>query len=164
MNFSIEPIKAEHIPGFCQALDNVARERMFLDFLEGPELKTVRAFVLENIRVGNPSFVALVEGQVVGWCHTVVFKTEIFCHSGELGMGVLCSYRGQGIGHALILSTIRRAKEIGLKRIELRVRQGNKAAMALYQKVGFEVEGVKKRGARLSGVYEDIYCMGLLLE
>ena len=36
--------------------------------------------------------------------------------------------------------------------------------MKLYEKMGFVVEGVKRRGVRVDGHYEDLICMGVLIE
>lgn len=38
MKFNIVPIEEKHIEGFWHALDNVARERKYLAFLEGPPI------------------------------------------------------------------------------------------------------------------------------
>jgi ribosomal protein S18 acetylase RimI-like enzyme len=57
-------------------------------------------------------------------------------------MGVLSEFQGQGVGKALIVAAIEKAKEIGLTRIELVVREENARAIALYKHVGFVVEGL----------------------
>ena len=163
MDYTIAPIEERHIESFRAAVDSVARERMYLAFLEAPPLKMTTEFVLENIREGHPQFVALVGEKVVGWCDISSLHRPVFAHSGVLGMGVLADYRGQGIGKALIRAVLDRAKSIGLTRVELTVRAPNKRAFALYEKMGFVVEGVKKNAVRVDGRYEDMICMGLLI-
>lgn len=79
-------------------------------------------------------------------------------------MGVLREYRGQGIGRRLAERTIARAKEIGLERIELEVYASNESAVALYRKLGFTVEGVKRKGRKVDGVYDDVLMMALLIQ
>lgn len=48
-------------------------------------------------------------------------------------MGVLLEFRGQGVGKALILAAIEKAKATGLTRIELVVREENMRAITLYE-------------------------------
>lgn len=47
-------------------------------------------------------------------------------------------------------------------RIELEVFSSNEHAVALYRKLGFQVEGVKRRARRLDGDDDDIVFMALL--
>ena len=102
------------------------------------------------------------EDRVVGWCDVTSLRRPAFAHSGVLGLGVVKAYRGQGIGKALLRTTLDRARAIGLTRVELTVRQPNVRAVELYKKIGFAVEGVKKNGVRVDGKYEDLICMALL--
>jgi RimJ/RimL family protein N-acetyltransferase len=39
----------------------------------------------------------------------------------------------------------------------------NEAALALYKKMGFEIEGRKKHSLLINGTYVDEYCMAKLL-
>lgn len=79
-------------------------------------------------------------------------------------MGVIKDFRGMKIGEQLIEATIRKAIGSGLEKIELSVYSSNFPAIALYQKLGFEHEGTKKRGRCVDSVYEDIYLMALHLK
>ena len=156
------PIEERHIGSYHAAVGSVARERAYLAFLEAPPLESTIDFVRENLRQGHPQYVALVEDRVVGWCDVTSLRRPAFAHSGVLGLGVVKAYRGQGIGKALLRTTLDRARAIGLTRVELTVRQPNVRAVELYKKIGFAVEGVKKNGVRVDGKYEDLICMALL--
>lgn len=163
-NIHIVPITEAYIEGYCAALDSVARERQYLAFLEGPPIERARAFVLENLQGQWPHFIALTEGHVVGWCDISSLYRPVFAHSGVLGIGVLAAYRGQGIGEALMRSAIEQAKRIGLTRIELTVREKNRSAIALYEKLGFIVEGLHRNAVRVGKEYENDISMALLFE
>ena len=156
------PIEERHIGSYHAAVGSVAREVAYLAFLEAPPLESTIDFVRENLRQGHPQYVALVEDRVVGWCDVTSLRRPAFAHSGVLGLGVVKAYRGQGIGKALLRTTLDRARAIGLTRVELTVRQPNVRAVELYKKIGFAVEGVKKNGVRVDGKYEDLICMALL--
>lgn len=157
-------IAEEHIESFRRAVDCVARERRYLAFVEAPPLEQTRAFVLGNIQKGNPQFVALSDEEVVGWCDIVRSAVETHSHCGALGMGLLPAYRGKGTGSELMAMAIDAAWRRDFLRIELGVRHSNVAAINLYKKMGFVVEGVRRKAARLGEGYEDTLVMGLLKE
>jgi ribosomal protein S18 acetylase RimI-like enzyme len=163
IDFEIVPIAEGHISGFWAAVDSVARESRFLASLEGPKIESSRAFVLEGLRENRPHFVALHESTVIGWCDISPLRRPLHAHAGVLGMGVLAQFRGRGVGKALIIAAIEKAKAIGLTRIELMVREDNKRAVALYERVGFVVEGLKRRSTRIEGAYFNDLVMALLL-
>ncbi|MDR3477002.1 MAG: GNAT family N-acetyltransferase [Gammaproteobacteria bacterium] len=163
-NYEIIPITEKHIEGFRAAVDSVAREHKYLAFLEGPPLEMSRAYVLENLQNNSPHFVAISEGKVIGWCDIAPLDRPVFVHSGTLGIGVLASYRGQGIGEALIRTALDQAKSIGLTRVELTVRENNKTAIMLYKKLGFVIEGLHRNAVRIGTEYENHISMALLFE
>lgn len=162
-NIRIAAMAEEHIQSFRVCLDAVSRERRYLALTEAPPADAVREFIKSAIARRVPQFVALDGTQVIGWCDIFPHERESFAHVGRLGMGLLPQYRGQGIGRHLAEKTIELAKRIGLERIELDVYASNKAAIALYQSLGFETEGVKQKGRKLDGIYDDVVIMGLLL-
>lgn len=163
LNVEIIPISEEHIEGFWSAVDSVARERKYLAFLEGPPINSTREFVLGNIEGNWPHFIAVNDGQIIGWCDISALDRPVFAHIGSLGIGVLASYRGLGIGKRLMHMSIQKAEQKGLTRIELTVREKNKPAIALYEKFGFEKEGIHKNAVCIDGKYENHVFMALLL-
>jgi putative acetyltransferase len=73
-------------------------------------------------------------------------------------------WRGQGVGSALMSAAIAWARQTGIvSRIELQVYVRNQAAIALYRKFGFEVEGRRRRVVYQNGEYLDDLVMALLL-
>jgi RimJ/RimL family protein N-acetyltransferase len=140
----------------------VSRERRYLAILKARSLPVIRKFVLGNIRTGNPQFVAVNDGRVVGWCDICRMDRPVYLHAGVLGMGILKEFRGQGLGRRLILAALERAREVGIERVELTVYVSNKRAIRLYRSVGFVREGVKRKGRKLDGVYEDVLMMAKL--
>jgi RimJ/RimL family protein N-acetyltransferase len=151
----ILPISAEHIEGFHKALDTVAREREYLSLLEAFPLEETRAFVLGMIESGNPQFVAVADGQVVGWCDISRHFFPSHAHAGKLGMGIIPAYRGRGLGRPLIETTLQAARKAGIERVELSVHADNARAIALYEKVGFVREGLARKSVRIDGRYKD---------
>jgi ribosomal protein S18 acetylase RimI-like enzyme len=165
MDYSIVPIAEEHIPGFHAAVDVVAREKRFLAFLEAPPVEETRKFVLSNIVEDSPQFVVLSDGNVVGWCDVIRnTKRPVYSHCGTLGIGLLPEFRGRGIGRQLMQTTIDAAWRSGITRIDLTVREHNANAIALYKKLGFQIEGLQRNAVRIDGQYQNVYAMALVRE
>ncbi len=158
----IVPITQGHIESFHKTLDVVARERRYLAFLEAPPLESTRAFILDMIEQGYPQLVALSAGEVIGWCDVTPKARPIYAHSGVLGMGLLPQFRRQGIGKRLIAQSLAAARSFGLQRVELMVRENNRGAIALYKRMGFEIEGVQRNAILLDGTYENLILMAVL--
>lgn len=163
-DYQIIPITEEYIDSFWAAVDAVAKEHKFLAFLEGPPIESTREFVRENIKGNWPHLIAINKNKVIGWCDITSLHRPIFAHSGVLGIGVLANYRHQGIGESLIRTALQQAKSMGLTRVELTVRENNKSAIALYEKIGFVKEGFHKNAVRIGNEYENDITMALLFE
>ncbi|HET9558925.1 MAG TPA: GNAT family N-acetyltransferase, partial [Actinomycetota bacterium] len=83
----------------------------------------------------------------------------------ELGMAVAAGWRGRGVGRALVAEGIDRARAAGAHKIDLQVWPHNAAAIALYERFGFEREGYLRRHyRRRSGELWDAVIMGLRLD
>jgi ribosomal protein S18 acetylase RimI-like enzyme len=163
----IIPIAEEHIESLHRCFDAVARERKYLGRVQAPPLEAVRQFALRSIESAAIRLVAIGQDEnqvrVVGWCDISPMEREGFTHRGTLGMGVHADFRKRGIGTRLINKAISRAKENGLERIELEVFASTTPAIKLYEKMGFVVEGVKKKARKLDGVYDDMIQMALFI-
>lgn len=161
---TIRLISETDVPAFRHALDSVARERLYLAAFEAPPIERVEAFISSNVKNGHPQFVAVEDGEIVGWCDAIPgASTAGTAHVGSLGMGVIKEYRGNGIGRQLLEATLSKAKELGLEKIELSVYASNESAIGLYEKLGFSEEGRKKKGRLADGIYDDVILMGLFL-
>ncbi|GKV56646.1 GNAT family N-acetyltransferase [Sporosarcina sp. NCCP-2222] len=86
-------------------------------------------------------------------------------HKGNIfGMYVAPEARGQGVGKALLVELIRRAKSCeGLEQIHLTVVSTNESAKRLYKSLGFEVYGVERNALKFKGQYFDEDLMVLFI-
>jgi RimJ/RimL family protein N-acetyltransferase len=83
----------------------------------------------------------------------------------DLGMLVAAGWRGRGVGTVLLDEAVRRAREAGAHKIALQVWPHNTAAIALYERFGFQREGYLRRHyRRRSGELWDAVVMGLPLD
>ena len=158
----IAPITPGHVEGFHRALDIVARERLYLTLTRAPSLPDTRALVLDAIAKGDPRHVALVGGEVVGWCDITRHLVAARSHRGRLGMGVVPDHRGRGLGSRLIRATLDEARRAGFTRIELEVYVDNAPAMTLYETAGFVREGLVRDVSRIDGRYRDAITMAIV--
>ena len=163
MSINIKPIAESDVESFHACLDSVAREARFLALLEAPPLENMRQFVVTNMANGVVQIVAEEGDVVIGWCDIMPGWHHTLQHCGSLGMGLLPAYRGQGLGARLLDDSLERAKLAGITRVELEVREDNLPALRLYERFGFEVEGIKRRGMRVHGQYFNTIAMSLLI-
>ena len=158
----IIPITEAYAESFNQAVDFVARERKYLSFFEGFSVADSLAFLRKNRSEGNPHFVLIDEGQVVGWCDISSSDRGNSPHVGILGIGLLPPYRGRGLGKPLMQTAMEAGWARGFERIELTVNSGNRNAISLYLSLGFVIEGCKRKAVLIDGQYFDLYVMGIL--
>ena len=78
-------------------------------------------------------------------------------------MGVLEARTGRGAGRALLTALEAWARANGIHRLELTVQAHNHRAIALYEKCGFEREGLKRHSLKIDGTYVDEYYLSKLL-
>jgi len=110
------------------------------------------------------SLVATIDGDVVGnlGLHAAG-KTPRRRHVGSIGMAVRDDRHGRGVGTALMNAAIELADGwLNYQRLELNVFTDNLAAMALYRKFGFVIEGTFRAYAFRDGRYVDSYAMARL--
>lgn len=155
--------KPELIPSFFEVLSSVARERVYIEMIEAPPLETVTKFQAELMGKNGPIYYAVDSGKVVGWCDVFPEENPRQSHRGSLGMGLLPSYRGRGLGSKLLASVLDHAKKFGLEKVELYVYTTNVPGIALYKKFGFEQEGLIQKYRKLGGQYFDCLAMGKFL-
>ncbi|SMC05930.1 Protein N-acetyltransferase, RimJ/RimL family [Sulfobacillus thermosulfidooxidans DSM 9293] len=104
------------------------------------------------------------EGTLVGFLRARGQTPRRLAHSALIVIGILQEYWGQGIGTQLFEKVEAWAKERGLHRLELEVMVSNRRAIALYHKMGFVVEGLRRHAIRYAdGQFVDEYMMAKLI-
>jgi putative acetyltransferase len=143
------------------ALANMPGYRYGTLRLPHARLEETRKWV-ESPTPGNIALVATYEGQIVGNGGINRFQGRR-SHAASLGMGVHDDFVGRGVGSALLGEMVQVADDwLDIRRLELTVYTDNEAAIALYRKFGFEVEGRLRQFAFRNGEYVDAYSMARL--
>jgi putative acetyltransferase len=114
---------------------------------------------LEQIRPGSRRLVAVVDGKLVGTASLERFEGRR-SHAALVGIGVHDDWTGRGIGAALMGALVDLADNwIGLHRLEITTDTGNFAALALYKRFGFEIEGTHREYILRHGKLVDALCL-----
>jgi putative acetyltransferase len=79
-------------------------------------------------------------------------------------MGVIGTHGGAGIGARLLSEVTTRARALGVRRLELEVFRSNVAAIALYKRSGFQLEGELLRARILDDMVDDLLLMSRWLD
>jgi len=128
-----------------------------------PSLETWKKRLADGTPEGK-SLVALIDGKIVGnlGLHRAS-KAVRRQHVGSIGLAVHDEYHLRGVGSALMAAAIDLADNwMQYTRLELVVYVDNLAAIALYKKFGFAIEGTHPKDSFRNGVYIDCYSMGRL--
>lgn len=108
--------------------------------------------------------VAELAGEIVGQLTLVAGEHEADRHEVTLGLTVRRDRRNQGVGRRLLETGIAWAQRTpAITRIELQVFARNAAAIHLYESLGFQHEGRRRRAILRDSAYLDEIIMGMLL-
>ena len=91
-----------------------------------------------------------VDGELAGNCEVRFHRGIKMGHRGTIGIVLTKAYWGLGIGTAMFEEMICFARtRDGAVQLELEFVEGNARALALYEKMGFAITGVKPNAVRL---------------
>lgn len=103
------------------------------------------------------------DDEIVGFISLERKNIHRIRHCGYIVIGILQSAVNRGYGGKLFERIIACAKENEIVRLELTVMKTNTPAIHLYKKIGFQVEGERKKSMYVDGVYVDEWTMYLLI-
>lgn len=158
-------IAPEEVEAFWEMLCRLDRETNAMMYEPGERaertsLSALREDIQSNVLEGEDFLeLALKDGEIVGYLRAERGQFNRISHTAYVVTGVLKAARGQGIGTALFQHLDRWAREKGILRLELTVECPNEAARHLYEKSGFEVEGLRKKAMSVDGTLVDEYYM-----
>ena len=94
------------------------------------------------------------DGKIIGYAGAWIVLDEAHITN----VAVAESFRGQGIGKLLTAGLLQYASNLGVVYATLEVRRSNEKAQKLYQSLGFEYVGVRKRYYEDNGEDALIFC------
>jgi L-amino acid N-acyltransferase YncA len=103
-------------------------------------------------------------GELVGWAALSPASTRR-CYAGvvENTVYVARAAQGQGVGRRLLEQLVARAKEAGIWTIQTSIFPENRASLALHERCGFRVVGIRERIAKRDGSWRDTLFLELRL-
>lgn len=163
MDFTIRPVQT----GDGQGINALRRmPGVFENILGIPSERAKRNEDYINNMDGNAhSFVAVVQDpsgveKIIGMAGLNISPNPRTRHVGSIGIMIHRDYQNQGVGSALMKTLLDVADNwLMLVRVELTVFTDNARAIHLYEKLGFEKEGIRRKAAIRNGEYADEYAM-----
>lgn len=155
----IEIKDAERFLYMLKQLDNETKDMMY----EPGERKTSAAEMksaIESLYSSNSLMLVAEENDdLIGFLTAERGFANKIKHSAYVVIGLLKSYRGKKPGTKLFEELTDWTLKNGITRLELTVMTHNEAAIGLYKKMGFKIEGLKEKSLIVDGKYVDEYYM-----
>ena len=163
MNYIIRPIEMRdaagvnalrRMPGVLENILGLPSERLqssedFIAHLDGNQHQLVAAISQED---GSDL--------IIGAAGLAIAPNPRLRHSASLGIMIHRDYQNAGVGTAMMSALLDLADNwLMLKRISLTVFADNDRAIHLYEKLGFEKEGLMRLAGVRNGQYVDEYMM-----
>lgn len=155
---------AEEFLSLCKKIDAETQFMMFEPGERPTTIKEQRDEIRDILSKDNQTiFVAEKDSQLIGYLSAYGGRYKRNSHSVYIITGILHAFTSKGIGTRLFEELESWAKKNKFHRLELTVMIHNEAAIALYKKIGFEIEGRKQHSLVINGSYVDEYWMAKLL-
>lgn len=150
---------ADNILSMLLALDKETRYMMFEVGERPHDVNRVKTMINQCINGGNLLLIAIEEENIIGFLSAQRGNPMKIKHTAYIVVGIREAFRGKGIGKKLFTELDLWANENKVLRLELTVMCPNSLAKKLYEKNGFEVEGIKRKAIFMDGDYIDEYYM-----
>jgi phosphinothricin acetyltransferase len=96
-------------------------------------------------------------GEVLGWA--ALSRVSDRCAYGgvaEVSVYVAAQARGGGLGRRLLEGLVARSEEAGIWTLQAGIFPENASSIAIHERCGFRVVGVRKRLGKLAGSWRDV--------
>lgn len=161
-NLVIRERNLNDVNEFCEFLKKLDSEAEFM-LLEKGERDVSSEKIFKNIKAvisnGDTCYVAVVNDKIIGYIIAIREKFIRTRHIANIVIGILEEYCNKGIGYNLFQEVFSWAKMNNIIKLELSVITENKRAVKLYTKLGFAIEGTRKKSTFINGKYFDDFYM-----
>jgi RimJ/RimL family protein N-acetyltransferase len=155
---------AEEFLNLCNRIDSETPFMMFEPDERPTTIQDQKDEIRDILSRDNQMiFVAEKDDQLIGYLAAYGGKYKRNRQTVYIVTGILQGYTSQGSGTRLFEQLEEWAKKRKMHRLDLTVMVHNEAAVALYRKIGFEIEGRKKHSLFINNSYVDEYWMAKLL-
>ncbi|WP_167629015.1 GNAT family N-acetyltransferase [Listeria valentina] len=164
MNVFYEKITPEEAQQLFHCMQQLDKETDFMLYL--PEERVYQekklAHFIQTTQENGILLGAKVQNQIIGFISAQTSKLAKIKHTGYLVIGVRKKFQKNGIATKLFEELFTWARNRGIRRLELTVITANLPAIKLYEKLGFQKEGLKKEAIYMNNRYYDEFYMAKL--
>ncbi len=154
--YQVRDARPEDAAALVALLDRVGREEIYIADESAQISEAQQAEILRRL---NPEVQLVL---VLEQHHVIVGSLEMIRgtfrknrHTAIFGMALLPESRGHGLGEGLLRTAERWAQDAGVMKISLAVFSSNRAAIRLYQRLGYQEEGRRLRQYLIAGKWVD---------
>lgn len=159
-------LTAADAPALWTLMEQLDRETQYMLYEPGerqPDLSRVQA-AIGGAEAGDFLLAACSDaGELIGYISAQRGGVRRTQHCAYVVTGILPAYGRQGIGTEFFRRAEQWARAAGVTRLELSVVCDNTAAVGLYEKCGFDKEGLRKNAMVINGAYTDEWYMAKIL-
>ena len=162
----IRPVNTGDSRSFLDMLKQLDRETSFMMLEPGERMTTIEDMQANIRSMGSSGSLTLIledEERIAGFLSASRGTAARIRHRAYIVTGILKDYRGKGLGEKLFKELEKWALEHHVTRLELTVMTHNEAAIRLYKRMEFKIEGTKEKSLLVNGTYVDEYYMGKIL-
>jgi RimJ/RimL family protein N-acetyltransferase len=159
----IRQLRAADAAGYVRLVEQIDRESRFLMWEPGERQVSaddIRRSLTDSGGSDRLRLVALVGDALVGFLVAHRGHVMRVRHRADFTMAVLQDHQSRGIGTELLAALDNWATTVGISRLELTVMSDNEAALALYERAGYGLEGRKRDAIIVDGTAVDELVMG----
>jgi len=146
---------AENLWQMMNQLDYETKYMLYEPGERQKNIPRIEALIQNSVEGEDFLLAAEADNRIVGYISAQRGSLNRTAHSAYIVVGVLKDYRRQGIGTEFFRQLDAWAEEKGIVRLELTVVCENEIARRLYEKNGFEAEGIKRKSLFVDGKYLD---------
>ena len=146
-------------PGDARALarlqESIYKEEAWFVGDGAPNAETLALRLRHRPMSHSLYLVALTQGELCGWLELNRLSAKRLSHIALLTLAVAKAHRRSGVASQLLSEGYVWAKRFNIKKITLNVRANNHGAVRLYEREGFEHEGLERNHIRTADGFED---------
>lgn len=161
----IRKIQMKDADNYLDMLLNLDNETKFMMFEPGErstDINIAKNIIKKSIKGDNLVLVATYDKNIIGFLSVRRGVPKRIKHTAYIVVGIREKFRGKGIGSKLFSELDIWVRENNITRLELSVICSNTVAKHLYEKNGFEIEGIKKNAMIINDKYVDEFSMAKL--
>ena len=166
MSTTIRPAKPEDAAALVALGDAVGREEggWLLNSNGWRTVAEERRYLRALKRYSDAAVYVVEDGDaIVGRLSLARDPNPASRHVADLGLMVAATHRRRGIGRALLEQAVAWARVADVRKLELHVFPWNEPAIVLYERFGFEREGLRREHYSRDGEYVDAVLMAYRL-